>query len=360
MALTIQQIREKLKSQQDKKTNFTTDNAIYPFWNMAEGSTATVRFLPDGDLTNDFFWRERQVIDLPFPGIKGQASKPVTVTIPCMDMWDETDFILNEIKPWWKDESPNSDLPYGATNLKELARKYWKKKSYLFQGFVVTNPLEEEAPDNPIRRFIINPSIFEKIRASIMDADMEDLPTDYVNGTDFKIKLTKKGGYSNYDSSEWSRKSRSLTETELTAIDENKLYALKEFLPKKPTGEELEVISEMFRASVEGEEFDMDEFGKFYKPRGSYGNTTASGSSSSSSDEEYTPRSTSTSSAPKASNEGAQDALAKLKEKMRSKDEDEVGGDDETVTVSSPATGKKLDASELLELIRNRSKKTSE
>lgn len=350
MALTIQQIREKLKSQQEKRGSFTADNAIYPFWNIAEGEMAVIRFLPDGDPTNDFFWRERVIIEMPFQGIKGQHNNLVTVTIPCMDMWDETCPILSEIKPWWKDESQSSDLPYGTQTLKELAKKYWKKRSYLFQGFIVVNPLNEETtPENPIRRLIINSSIFEKIRSSIMDPEMEDLPTDYLNGTDFKLKLTKKGGYSNYDSSEWSRKSRSLTESELQALEQHKLFDLKEFLPKKPTTEQLDVIKEMFKASVAGEEFDMNLFGEHYKPKGSYANYTSNRETSHTGE---SPLNHFAETKPAATvPAGAADALAQLREKLETNKE-------EAAPASAPA-GKKLDASELLELIRNR-KRTSE
>ena len=40
-------------------------------------------------------------------------------------------------------------------SLEDMGRKYWKKRSYIFQGFVNENPLNETAPENPIRRFVI-------------------------------------------------------------------------------------------------------------------------------------------------------------------------------------------------------------
>jgi hypothetical protein len=211
MTLNINDIRAKLKAQQDKRETrtFGGDNAIYAFWNIPEGSNATLRFLPDNDATNDFFWVERLVIRLPFAGVKGESDRETTVTVPCMEMWGETCPILAETRPWWKDPE-----------LTPLARKYWKKKSYVFQGFVVNNPMDEkETPANPIRRFIINPSIFDIIKASLMDPDMEDLPTEYVNGRDFKLTKTTKGGFANYASSSWSIRARALSEVELNAVE---------------------------------------------------------------------------------------------------------------------------------------------
>jgi len=43
---------------------------------------------------------------------------------------------------------------------------------------------------------------------------------------------------------------------------------LKDFLPKKPTEVEMKVIKEMFAASVDGEAFDMERWGQYYKPSG--------------------------------------------------------------------------------------------
>jgi len=84
MALNLKDIQAKLLAQQANKDRikngggFGGDNAVYPFWNNPEGSSATLRFLPDGDETNDFFWLERLIIKLPFPGVKGDTlGKPV-------------------------------------------------------------------------------------------------------------------------------------------------------------------------------------------------------------------------------------------------------------------------------------------
>ena len=71
---TLAEIRAKLKDQEVKSGGSSRtggDNAIYPFWNLKEGEQATVRFLPDGDKDNTFFWKERLMIKLPFAGIKG-------------------------------------------------------------------------------------------------------------------------------------------------------------------------------------------------------------------------------------------------------------------------------------------------
>lgn len=265
MALSLKEIQAKLLAQQERKDRskgggFSGDNSIYPFWNNPEGSTATLRFLPDGDDTNDFFWVERLIIKLPFSGVKGQdTSRPVEVQVPCTDMWKPGSCpITAEIRPWWKDSS-----------LEDLARKYYRKKSFLFQGFVVDNPNKEDAtPENPIRRFIINPSVFDAIKAILMRQDLENSPTDYEAGRDFYLSKTTKGGYSNYSSSSWSMKERPLTVEELEALEKYGLYNLSQFLPKKPDDAHLAAIMEMFQASVQEELYDPDRWGQFYRPNG--------------------------------------------------------------------------------------------
>jgi hypothetical protein len=153
--------------------------------------------------------------------------------------------------------------------LEDLGRKYWKKRSYLFQGFVTSNPLNEDSePENPIRRFIINPSIFNIIKGALMDPEMENVPTDLVNGTDFRLTKTTKGQYADYSTSNWARKERALNEQELEALQKHGLFNLNEFMPKRPNKDELVMIKEMFEASVNGELFDQDRWGAFYRAGG--------------------------------------------------------------------------------------------
>lgn len=256
---SLAQLRAKLLEQNNKEQQSTNDNAIYAFWNIPFDSTVMLRFLPDADPLNDFFWVERNMIKLPFAGVVGSTiDKEVTVQVPCMEMWGETCPVLTEIRPWFKD-----------TSLEDLARKYWKKRSYIFQGFIRTDPMgESDGPENPIRRFVINPSIFRIIHDALMDPEMEEMPTDYVAGTDFKITRTRQGEYSSYVTSGYSRKTTAITEEEKAAIDQYKLFNLSDFLPKKPDAAVVKIIAEMFEASYNGESYDPERWASHYKPYG--------------------------------------------------------------------------------------------
>jgi hypothetical protein len=266
---SLAEIRAKLAQQETRNGGSNgggRDNAIYPHWNIPENATARIRFLPDGDAKNDFFWVERAMIRLPFSGIKGQMnSKSVIVQVPCVEMWNETCPILTEVRTWFKQAS-----------LEEMGRKYWKKKSYIFQGFVRDNPLTEDStPENPIRRFVISPSIYPLIIAALKDPDIEELPTDHDRGLDFSITKTSKGQYADYATSKWARKETPLTQLERAAIETFGLHDLKGFLPKKPGDAELKIIKEMFEASVDGATYDESRWGQYYKPSGMGGNPDA-------------------------------------------------------------------------------------
>ena len=260
---TLAEIKAKLQAQDNSgpgKQSGGGDNAIYPFWNIPENSTSVIRFLPDGDSGNTFFWRERQMIRMEFQGIEGQPdSRRCVVNVPCNEMWGPVGScpVLSEVRQWFKDPA-----------LEDMGRKYWKKRSYVFQGFVTENSLDEESTENPIRRFVINPSIFNIIKGALMSSDFEELPTDYEGGTDFRLTKTTKGQYADYSTSGWARRERSLDSNERAAIETHGLYNLNDYLPKQPSEAELAVIAEMFEASVDGKLYDPVRWGNFYRPAG--------------------------------------------------------------------------------------------
>lgn len=258
---SLAEIRSRLAASENRgqSNNTQMDNTLYPFWNIDEGKSATIRFLPDGNPNNTFFWVERAMIRLEFAGIKGgEEKKSVTVRVPCVEMWGDTCPILTEVRAWFKDKS-----------LEELGRKYWKKRDYLFQGIVRENPIaEENAPENPVRRLIIGPQIFNIVKSALMDPELDELPTDYQRGLDFRVTKGSKGGYADYSTSTWSRRESALSDSELAAIKNHGLFDLSTFLPKKPNEVELKVMFEMFEASVDGQAYDPERWSQYFKPAG--------------------------------------------------------------------------------------------
>ena len=328
---SLAEIRAKLAEMENRaggnSSGGNRDNSVYPHWNIPEGSTARVRFLPDGDNSNMFFWVERAMIRLPFSGIKGQpGSKPVIVQVPCMEMYNDTCPVLTEVRTWYKDKS-----------LEDMGRKYWKKRSYLFQGFVRESPMSEDnVPENPIRRFVVSPSIYPVITAVLKDTEVEELPTDYDRGLDFSITKTTKGQYADYNTSKWARKESALSATERAAIDAHGLFNLKDFLPKKPGETELKIIKEMFEASVDGQTYDQDRWGQYYKPAGVRGSESAT-------DDDFTSKAA-----------AAPAPVVRAAPAPVETEDDEVA--EATAPVTKP-TGSSQRAEDILAMIRNRTKK---
>jgi len=332
---SLSEIRARLQAAEQKSTGQTGDRSIYPHWNIDEGASALVRFLPDGNSKNTFFWVERAMIKLPFAGIKGEAeSRQVQVQVPCVEMWGEACPILAEVRTWFKDKS-----------LEDMGRKYWKKRSYIFQGFVRENPLnDDETPENPIRRFIIGPQIFTTIKSALMDPELEELPTDYEHGLDFRISKTTKGGYADYNTSKWARKETALTEAELAAIEKFGLFNLDEFLPKRPGEVELRVMKEMFEASVDGQPYDTERWGAYFRPAGV---SAPSGA-------QETAAETSAAPAPRAV------AAAKpAPQPVAQSDDDEPPFEIESAAAPVAAPAKTQKAEDILAMIRARQNKTA-
>jgi hypothetical protein len=325
---TLQAIRQRLAAAEQNKGG-AFDGAVYPFWNAKTDSKSELRFVPDGNPDNTYFWAERLVIKLPFNGIKGGDTKPVTVSVPCVEMFGREEYpqgcpILSEVRIWYKDDS-----------LKEKANKYWKKPTYIMQGFVRENAVpDDKTPENPIRRFTLNKQLFNLVKAGLMDPEMLNLPTDYSAGSDFRIIKTQKGLYADYGTSSYARRESALTTTELEAIEKYGLSNLSDFLGKKPSKEELVIIREMFEASVDGEAYDAERWGNYYKPA-SLQNDKSDDSSKSES---------------------------KTETKSETKTEVTSGQSHaETESVSAPAdSSAKPSASDILTMIKNRGKKNAE
>jgi len=256
---TLAEIRAKLASMEQKNNNdYSKDNALFPFWNMEMGQESTVRFLPDGDTNNTFFWVEKRMIKLEFPGIKGgDERKPVFMSVPCGEMYGDACPILSEVRDWFKDPA-----------LEEQGRKYWAKRTYIFQGFVKSTQLKEENVANPIRRFVITPKLFGIIKSVLMDPEVENLPIDFDNGLDFKIVKTQSGQYADYTTSKWARKESALSDNELNMVEEHGLSNLIDFIPNRPSADHYQAIAEMFHASVDGELYDPQRWAQYYKPFG--------------------------------------------------------------------------------------------
>lgn len=257
-------LAEQQRSEDAKNGVFNSQpDAFLPFWNIPDGKPLNLRLLDGG---GDYFWREREMINLTFRGIKGQHTDFVKLVVPCNEMFTKQKDscpVLREVRTWY---AANDD------ELTKKANQYWKKKSYLFQCFVAPGSVAVEndnPPENPIRRILVNKQIFTRIKSILLNTSIQYLPTDIEHGRELMIVKSKNsGGFASYDETQWSMAERPLNEEERAAIEKYGLFNLDEFMPKQPNDEELNAIAEMFQASVNGEAYDPQRWAKYYRPAG--------------------------------------------------------------------------------------------
>ena len=183
----------------------------------SETGYAIIRFLPAGDGWEDEYV---QAFSHAFQGPGGQwyiEGCPTTIggrKCPCCD---------NNSKDW----------ATGDKQKQNIVRDRKRKLSYYSNVYVIKDP---DSPENEgtVRIFKFGKKIFEKIDAALRPKFQDDTPTnpfDFWTGADFKIKVLKKDGYWNYDSSEFSSPSSLLDgdDDELREVY-NKLHNLTEFV----------------------------------------------------------------------------------------------------------------------------------
>ena len=69
-------------------------------------------------------------------------------------------------------------------------------------------------------------------------------------GINFILKKIQKGKYANYQTSSWSMSPSMLTEDQLEGLNEHGLHDLRQRLPKQPTDEQYEIMTEMVNVSI--------------------------------------------------------------------------------------------------------------
>lgn len=266
-------MREKLAAQSGEKGGGGMgDGAAFPFWNVKVGSTVGLRFLPDKNQNNPFLWVEKQTFKWSFPDARNPQLR-VEVNLPCKEMYDgpKSCQIVNELRQFYKT---------GREEDAAIAKPFWPKKVYVYQGFVRNSSIQEDnVPENPIRIFMINKKVHTKIKESILSNDEQTAfkisPDDYHKGRDFVIKKTKQGKFDNYDQSQWAFSETSLTDDEFAAIEKFGLWDLSSRLPKRPSDEAFDVMHQILHAGLTGEPWNP-AWDVHFKPRQVSGSSYAS------------------------------------------------------------------------------------
>ena len=120
----------------------------------------------------------------------------------------------------------------GREEDKQIARDRKRRLHYISNVLVISDP-ENPQNEGQVKLYRFGKKIFDKIM-DVMQPQFADEdpvnPYDFWEGADFKIKIRKVEGWTNYDKSEFS-KSTSLYNGDEGQLEEvyNRLYSLNEF-----------------------------------------------------------------------------------------------------------------------------------
>lgn len=236
---SLAELRERFKSQKDKKSNFKNGDT-YPFWDIKLEDSAIIRILPDGNTENpDMFFIDKLEHFLP---INGKNKK-----IPCIWMYGEKCPICELSQKFYK------------AGDKIQGKLYWRKKQSLFRAVIIKDPLPAdetgETALGKVKTIQFNFQLMQKIMEQISNEDdpLEELPWDSKKGYNFIIKKMKQGEYDNYViASGFAGKSTPIPAEYLDSIE---LIDLKTLLPANP-GED--TVHALLTAHLTGEDMPDD------------------------------------------------------------------------------------------------------
>lgn len=200
---------------QTKKNDYKDDRFWRPELDKVGNGFAIIRFLPEVE-NEDCPWTK--VYSHAFKGPGGWYIENCLTTLSAKDPVSDLNTQL------W-----NS----GVESDKNLARERKRKLTYISNIYVVSDPAN---PQNEGKIFLYKygAKIFEKLQ-EVMQPEFKDEeainPFDFWKGANFRLKIRKVAGYTNYDKSEFDSPSPLLegNDAKLETIWKSQ-YGLKEFI----------------------------------------------------------------------------------------------------------------------------------
>jgi hypothetical protein len=246
---SLDELKSAFAKQEAKSDNTGYWDKFYPFWKMDFDQTAIVRYLPDQDESN------------PMGFVVENLSHKLSVngrerTVPCLKMYGESCPCCELSRKYYdqKDE--------------KMGLKFWRRQEFIGQILVLSSPFDYpiDENENPVRLIMLGPKIFKLIQASFASGDLEENPTDFSAGYDFRIKKSKQGQFADYTLSKFAPKQSAISEQLLQNLE---LHNLADWRTRRIERDAMEL---MIQADLTGSSYSE-------KGEGETNTTTAATSS---------------------------------------------------------------------------------
>lgn len=239
----------------DENKGNNTFTKFYPFWKMEAGETAVVRFVEDSNPDNP----RKFLVENFTHAIMVNGKKRV---VACLEMYGEKCPLCEKSREYYQKArdagEPKADTTKGipAGPLTQLGKKYYRKKDYLGQVIVQSNPegvaLEFEEGHEVEVPISFGPQIYKNIQAGFMSGDLDADPYLLEGGYDFRIRKTKNGENASYTTSSFAPKQTNVDKDVVAKLNP---YDLNSLRTKKS---DLSVIEALLIASENGGEAEAE------------------------------------------------------------------------------------------------------
>lgn len=210
-----------------QSTGFVDKNA-YNVGKMPEDSKAIIRFIPDKNEENELAFTIELLSH--YLTIDGKNKK-----VPCLKQYDKECPICKKSAEFYKVEGKGS----------VTGKRLYRQVVNATQALIVEDPIVyqngEKSAVGTVKILNLTFQLYNKVQSAFNDDDLEEVPWDFENGTDFMIRKEVVPGNpprAGYTNSKFLRKSRPLTKEEMAVVEEQAIN-LSTLIPAEIPAEKL-------------------------------------------------------------------------------------------------------------------------
>jgi len=247
--------QEKKEKKNDNTTKKSGESDYYPFWQIGDDETASVRVLPIANQKKAIPFIEKDHHKL---SIDGKDE-----TIPCIAMYGEVCPICELSRKYYKIAKQEKD-PTKKEEAEKMGKYYYRSRSFLASAYIKKDPLprDSETDENyegKVKVIQFGNQLYKKFDTSLENLinqdELDDVPWSLENGLDFNI--VKKQGNSKW--AEWDLASDFARRTSSLPADFIESFQpadLTKFLPANPG---LDKVQRMLDAHMNDGSYSDDD-----------------------------------------------------------------------------------------------------